>query len=460
MSSTAPEGAATLVSGRAPAASVAVVGGGFLGMTVALRLAERGHRVTLLEASAETGGLAAPQEIGGFVWDRFYHVVLPGDVHLLALLEELGVDELIHWNRTRTGFFTDGRHYSLSSNWEFLTFPPLSLWDKFRLGLTILRASRIHDATRLEEIPVGEWLTKWSGRRGFERMWLPLLRAKLGENHSLASAAFIWSYIYRLYGARQTGKKEEVLGYVAGGYSPVLARFREYLTERGVEIRTGAVVQRVEDTGSTASIRLRSGEEVQADAAVMTVASSFIPTLCPQLGTEERNRLSRVVYQGVVCASVLTTKPLEGFYVTNITDDWVPFTAVVEMTSLVPTEHFNGHSLVYLPLYLTQDDPYWERSDADIADEFVSGLLRMYDHLSPEDIAHVHISRARQVQALATIRYQELALPATTTTLRRIFVANSSQIVNGTLNLNETITVANKKATEIDGHLPALAVAP
>lgn len=437
-------------------ARVGVVGGGFLGMTLALRLAEAGHDVELFEAAEATGGLAAPQEIGGFTWDRFYHVVLPADTTLLGLLAELGVDDLVAWAQTRTGFYTDGRHYSLSSNWEFLTFPPLRLVDKFRLGLTILWASRIHDATRLEEIPVDEWLTRWSGRRAFERMWMPLLRAKLGDNHSLASAAFIWSYIYRLYKARQTGAKREVLGYVKGGYAPVLERFRDHLRARGITIRTGAFAEEVRDTGPGATVRLRGGATHELDAAVMTIASTFIPGTCPQLDAEECRRLAGVVYQGVVCASVLVKKPLGGFYVTNITESWVPFTAVVEMTALVPPEHFGGYTLAYLPLYLTQDDPFWERSDEDIEEEFVGALVRMYDHLTREDVVHVRVSRAKKVQALATLRYQAEVLPATVTSVPRIFVANSSQIVNGTLNLNETLTVAERKAEEIRTALAAL----
>lgn len=425
-------------------------------MTLALRLAERGHRVVLFEGAASTGGLAAPQEIGGFTWDRFYHVVLPADTTLLALLEKIGVADLVRWGQTRTGFYTDGKHYSLSSNWEFLTFPPLRLIDKFRLGITILWASRINDATRLEETPVDVWLRRWSGRRAFERMWLPLLRAKLGDNHARASAAFIWSYIHRLYKARQTGMKREVLGYIEGGYAPVLDQLRGHLRELGVEIETGARVEAVEQDETRAILRLGDGTAREMSAAVLTVASSLIPAICPDLEAREQDRLRRVVYQGVVCASVLLKKPLGGFYVTNITESWVPFTAVVEMTSLVPTEYFNGYTLAYLPLYLTQEDPYWDRTDEEIEEEFVSALLKMYDHISLDDVITVRVSRAKLVQALATLRYQADALPATITTLPRVFIANSSQIVNGTLNLNETITVANAKAEEIHAALSGL----
>ena len=49
------------------------------------------HSVTVIEGAAATGGLAAPQSIGGFTWDRFYHVILMSDSNLRALLGELGL---------------------------------------------------------------------------------------------------------------------------------------------------------------------------------------------------------------------------------------------------------------------------------------------------------------------------------------------------------------------------------
>ena len=102
---------------------IGIVGGGALGMTLALRMREQGHAVVVLEGARVPGGLAASQQIAGYTWDRFYHVILQSDRDLLALLRDLGVDEP-HWGVTRTGFYTDGVLYSLSTSLEFLAFPP------------------------------------------------------------------------------------------------------------------------------------------------------------------------------------------------------------------------------------------------------------------------------------------------------------------------------------------------
>lgn len=191
----------------------AIIGGGMLGMTLALRLSQQGHNVTIFESAEKVGGLTSAWEMpaqpgtggNGVVWDKFYHVILMSDLNTRKILKEIGLEDDLCWVETKTGFYSDGKLYSMSNLIEFFKFPPINLIDKFRLGLTIFAASKIKDWERLENIPVADWLQKWSGKRVFEKIWLPLLKAKLGDNYKNTSAAFIWSTIQRMYAARKSG---------------------------------------------------------------------------------------------------------------------------------------------------------------------------------------------------------------------------------------------------------------
>ena len=418
-------------------------------MTLALRLREQGHEVVILEGARAPGGLAASQRLAGYTWDRFYHVILQSDRDLLALLGELGLENALHWNVTRTGFYTDGVLYSLSTSLEFLRFPPLSLIDKMRLAGTIMYASRLRDWKKLEQIPVATWLERLSGKRTFQRIWLPLLKSKLGENYRIASAAFIWAIIARMYAARRSGLKREMFGYVDGGYATVLARFEKYLEEKQIELRTGSQVTGVRDTGSEAEVSFANGSTTRFDRVILTVPASRIPALCPQLSAAEQERLGLVVYQGVLCASMLIRKPLASYYVTNITDGWVPFTGVIEMTTLVDKERFGGNSLVYLPRYLAQDDPFWKATDDEVRTTFLDAIEKMYPAFERDDVLEFRIARARDVLAISTLDYSAAALPAARTSLANVFVVNSAQIASGTLNLNETVGLANRQAATL-----------
>ena len=426
--------------------NVAVVGGGMMGLTLGLRLAQRGHRVRVYEGSTAVGGLASADRIGQWKWDRFYHVILQSDTALTGLLGEVGLKERLRWGTTRTGFYVDGRWISLSSAPEFLRFPPLNLVDKSRLAATILMASRITDPLPLENIGALEWLRRWSGRRTTERIWEPLLRAKLGDNAQDASAAFIWAIIARMYAARRTGLKREMMGYVTGGYDAILPAVRRYAERAGVEIVTGAMVSGVRDEGAGAVVTVDGAGSAVFDHAILTVSCPIVSRLCPQLGDAEHDRLARVVYQGVVCPSWLLSRPLPGFYVTNITERWVPFTGVIETTALVDRSAFGGNTLVYLPRYLTQRDGMWNWSDEQVSIEFFAALCHMVPGLTPSHIVASRVARARDVLAVSTHRYTTDVMPPLETSLPNVFIANSAQIAHGTLNVNETISLAERQA--------------
>src|SRR5438046_9752100 len=140
-----------------------IVGGGFLGMTLAHRLARHGQDVTLFAAARQLGGLASAWNLGDVVWDRHYHVTLLSDTYLRALLAELGLEQEMAWVETRTGFYTDGTLYSMSNTLEFLRFPPLSLFIKLRLGDTILYVCRIKYWNKLEKMLVCAWHRRLDG---------------------------------------------------------------------------------------------------------------------------------------------------------------------------------------------------------------------------------------------------------------------------------------------------------
>ena len=431
---------------------IAIVGSGFLGLTLALRLVERGHEVTIFESAAEIGGLASVWQIGDLTWDKHYHVTLLSDSFTKKIVGELGLENEFEWVETKTGFYTDGKLVSMSNSLEFLKFPPLDLISKFRLGGTIFYASKVKDWKELERISVEEWLTQLSGKKTFEKMWKPLLKAKLGEAYKETSAAFIWATIQRMYAARNSGLKKEMFGYVRGGYATVLQRFTEVLREKGVEIRLNTrviAIQGIEHSDKKINITFPvkdlgtlSVVTETFDRTILTCPSNTADRLLPQLNLEERVKLLNVKYQGIICASLVTKKSLSNFYVTNITDE-TPFTGIIEMSALVDKKEFGGNALVYLPKYVSPDDKLYFATDSEIEQKFVSELEKMYPHFTKDDVVSFKVSRVREVFPIPTLNYSK-KIPSVKTSIDGVFIVNSAQITNGTLNVNETIQLAEK----------------
>lgn len=419
-----------------------VVGGGILGMQIANRLLKAGHEVTLLEAEDTLGGLTNTWKLDQITWDKYYHVILLSDMILRNLLEEIGLSDQLKWVETKSGFYTDRKLYSMSNSVEFLQFPPLSLIDKFRLGFTIFYASKVKDWKRLEQTPVSDWLQRLSGKNTFEKIWLPLLRAKLGENYKHTSAAFIWSTIQRMYAARRTGLKKEMFGYVEGGYAKILQTFTEHLLENGAQIKTGFRVKNIKKVNSSFKITCTQ-EQVEAfDRLVVTVPSSVIPFICEDLSEEEIAKHRQIEYLGVICASVLLKKSISPYYVTNITDP-TPFTGIIEMTNMVDRTSFEGNALVYLPKYVKKTDEIFSWDNEKIKTHFADTLVNMYDHIQADDIVAIQVAKAANVFALSTIGYSQ-KLPPIESSVPGLYLLNSAHIVNGTLNVNETLQLVDK----------------
>jgi hypothetical protein len=120
------------------------------------------------------------------------------------------------------------------------------------------------------------------------------------------------------------------------------------------------------------------------------------------------------------------------------------------MTALVDRDRFGGQTLVYLPRYLTQDDAFWQASDAEVRSTFLAALGRMYPDLRPEDVTAFQVARVREMLALTTLDYSRSACPPIETSMPNVFIVNSAQIVNGTLNVNETVALANDGARRLE----------
>ena len=440
---------------KKPRARWLVVGGGVMGLKIAKELVEKGQEVTVAEAAPQFGGLASAWNLGDVTWDRFYHVTLLSDTNLRKLLDDLGLEEEIEWVETKTGFFAGGKLLSMSNTAEFLRFPVLTLLERLRLGGTIFYASKIRNWRRMEKLTVEKWLRRWSGNGAFEKVWLPLLKAKLGEAYKQTSAAFIWAHTARMYKARRSGAKKEMFGYVPGGYARILDRFCEFLTERGVRLLPGHPVQGVRKVdgeatqGTQLEVDFGDGRVEVFDNVVSTIASPLIAKQCDELTDTEKSQLSSVKYLGVVCASMLLKEPISPYYVTNITDTWVPLTAVIEMSTIVDSQsQLGGNHLVYLPKYMPDDHEGLNESDASYKEKCLSTLEKMYDHFSRDNVLAFQISRAKYVAALSTLDYST-RLPPIVTSVPGFYALNSAHILDGNLNVNDTVRIGTEKLEQL-----------
>jgi protoporphyrinogen oxidase len=275
-------------------------------------------------------------------------------------------------------------------------------------------------------------------------MWKPLLLAKLGESYRRVSAVFIWTYITRLFSARDaSAQSKESLGYVSGGYKTVWSRLEELIRSAGSEIRTGVSVQHIHPHPDQGLWVEHGQNKDHFDKVIFTSPVNVLRKVAASELMKVANGNGTVEYLGVICLVLVTRKPLVPYYVVNIADERIPFTGVIGMSNVVAQEETAGRHLTYLPRYVLSDDPLLKRSDEELRTQFLEGLNLMFPNLKVEEIEGVHINRAIKVQPLQVLNYSHL-VPQVATKHEDFFVLNTSQFVNGTLNNNEVIRAVDE----------------
>lgn len=406
---------------------IGIVGGGIMGITLGYFLTRHGAKVTIFEASDTLGGLAGPIRMDGYNIDRFYHTILTTDSHLHQLFAELGIQDQYRFREARTAFYHQGKLYPMTSLKEFLTFPPLNLIDRFRLGLTIVYARLVHDMNTVEGIGVEKWLTRVSGRRTYETIWKPLLRAKFDGTFENTPATYIWARLNRVSSTRTGTNQREMAGHLIGGYITLLETMASKIRAAGSEIRLKSPVHEIA-VRDNQLVGLRTpGGDLQFDAIVATVQTPLFVRLTPGLSDEYRNYLNETRYMGIVCPVLVLDRALTGYWTLNITDESIPFTGVIETTSYIDPKYVGGHHLVYLPKYTQPDSPWFKMSDDEVREVWLQNLEKMFPQFQREWVKHMLVHRERLVEPIHPLNGLHL-IPTLETPVKNLYLANAAQI--------------------------------
>lgn len=429
MSSTSvPDRALPPDESAGPGAHVVVVGGGFTGLSAALKLLERGCRVTVLEADTALGGLAGGFDVGGYTLERFYHHWFNNDAFVIDLVKELGLEDQVVLRPTRTGMYHAKSFFRLSSPLDLLTFTPLSFFDRIRLGMVVFRARAVRDWMTLENQTAKEWLIRICGERVYKIVWEPLLVGKFGPYADEVSAVWFWKKI-ALRGGSRSADGREVLAYYRGGFAALADAMGAEVRRRGGEIRLGTGVTRVIADGRRVSaVELQGGERVAADAVLATPALPQIADLLEGAAPADYlARLRRVRYLANVCLVLELDRSLSETYWLNVADPTFPFVGIIEHTNFEPPASYGGRHIVYLSKYLPAEDPLYTMSNAELLDYSLPHIQRMFPAFERSWVVGHHVWRAAYAQPIMERHYSQI-MPGAETPLDNLFISTMAQV--------------------------------
>lgn len=282
---------------------VVVVGAGITGLLSALRLADAGVAVTVLEASEAVGGQVHTGEIVGVPVDLGAEAVPAATPGLADLLRRLGLeDEVV---AARPG------HTWLAGRSGLRALPegvgpagPSRMWPVIRSGILsptgLARAAcepfvpRAHHG---RDLAVGTFLARRFGRQLTERLVDPLLgNLHAGDIHrlSLAAAAPSLDQIARRHRSLVLSRRGTPPGppprfvTLPGGLSRIV---RAVAADRRITVRCATPVGALEPGGGGYRLVCRGEVAAEADGVVLATPASVAAELVMSLDTVAGQRL-------------------------------------------------------------------------------------------------------------------------------------------------------------------------
>jgi len=430
------------------ARTAAVIGGGISGLASACRLAARGDVVTLFEGEDYLGGLGTTFPYRDGHLERFYHCILPDDDALVAWIRELGLDSELQWRPTSMGFMYQNRVFPMNTAMDLIRFSPLTLWERFRLGMMGLKARRMGRDTTLDNVSAEQWIRGMVGDRVFDVLWKPLLSAKIGDHYPALPALYVSSRM-----SREKNSQQEVKGCLTRGYRSLIDAFERRLRERGATIEFKVRIRSIERDGERMAVVREDGQRQTFDTVISTSPLIQFQRMTGSLGLPARLSGLQLDYQGVVSGVFLTREPLTHYYWMPWVDSGATAQGAIEMSNLVPLERSGGLHVNYLVNYTHRDSALFKKSDEETFAVYRADLKKLYPRVEAS-IVDQFIFRAPFVEPIWTVGYHALR-PSPSVIPGRLYLACTAQVYPRVNSWNSCCEVVNEMMERYEAEAPA-----
>lgn len=387
-----------------PDTDVLVIGGGLAGISAALRAADEGARVTLLEARPRLGGMASSFRRGELSVDNGQHVFLRCCSAYRAFLQRIGgtAQTVLQPHLDIPVLRPDGRAVRLRRTpgvpapahltRALAGYSVLSPLDRLRAarGAVALRLLDPDDAA-LDRRTLGEYLRRHGQNDAtVDALWGVLAVATLNvapDDASLALAAKVFrTGVLDHADAGDVGYADAPLGELHS------VRAGRALAAAGVTVRLGRHVENVGHDG-TVHLRERNGRQtVQARDVILAVPPRVAFALAPDLA-----------HTDVAAAQQLSTSPIVNVHVVydrTVTD--LNFAAGVDS----PVQWFFDRTRTsglaasrpgaqYLAITVSAADDLIDVPAAQIIDRFVPELARLLPAARNAQVLDAFVTRER-----------------------------------------------------------------
>ena len=411
---------------------IGIIGGGAAGLAAAYELTRQGHFAEVFEVAPFLGGQASTFDVGGGRLERGYHHLFVSDTAMTDLIHELGLGDQLAWLESKVGVYHSGRIWDFATPLDLLRFRPLTLWQRFRLGLLTFVLQKTRNWQKFEEVTAQDWLTRNLGADIYQAIWEPMLRGKFGEYFDQVSMTWLWGKIYLRVASRGKTLQKERLGYPVGSFGEVFDRLEETITQQGGLVHLSARINRViVEQGAATGLEVQeSGAEPELcsyDGIIATTPSYIFTRLVPPLPEAYREKLVGVRYLSAVLVILALDRPLTSKYWLNIADRSLPFVGVIEHTNMIDPAMYGGNHIIYLTNYTPRDSDLYAKSPEELLEDFIPHLQKLNPAFDRSWIQEYFHHKVDGAQPIIGVNYGS-QIPDHRTPIRNLYLANTTQI--------------------------------
>jgi protoporphyrinogen oxidase len=421
---------------------IAVIGAGPMGLGVAYYLGKQGLPVTIYEAGDRTGGMSASFDFEGLRLERYFHFLCTTDVDYFELLQELGIEEELNWVKTRMGYFYNGKMYKWGDPISLLLFPGLSLLEKVRYALNVVRCKRLNNFDALDKKSAIAWLKEQLGDKAYQVLWHRLMALKFHEWQHLPSAAWIAARIQRVAESRSSLFSEKT-GYVKGCTEVLISAMEQAVRQQGsiLELSQPVTQVLVEDNRIKG---IKIGEHVEEyDVVISTAPLPYVSKMVPGLPAADHEKLNKLKSVAVVCLVLKLDRQFSPYFWLNINSPQIEIPGIIEYTNLNPmtgTDH-----VLYIPYYMPPTQAKYSWSKEQFYAEVSAILKAIRPDFQDSWITGFHASRYQHAQPVCEPNFLA-QLPPIQSQLDGFFMADTSYYYPQDRSITESLKMAKRLA--------------